>query len=411
MAHYTPWQQKIDRLKARRLLTLLLDGWEDKLRQSLYGSLAAEVKQHPIILALEDMTGKAMKAMEIGDARKIIAVTTDNPTFQNKYYWVLTVACFLHSMNTLLGEIFLHGPMKKILSKTTRIVSFFNSSHYWGGQLNDEAKKVGVTHKLKQNCETHFYALILQCLSPKKKINGQTPIAADVTKTVIRTPDYWNYLDQMVRTAKFIVDAIGNIENRDCNLAECMLELICDDMEFFIHAKSVFNHQFHSINTKYHTIALFLHPICPSGRPFKFMVKWKWNKVKANALIMDLKAYNLCHAPFAGSQADGLAWWENLPINSDTHPLKSFAIIILSIVPHAAEVEQLFSDLGGTQSAKCCNLSVGTFEALGKICIDTEVAKQLKTDFTFIPPLAAVSGDTLEGPESISLDDIDTEFA
>jgi len=102
--------EEVDRLKGRRLLTLLLDGWEDKLRRSLYGSLAAEVKQHPIVLALEDMTGvrgtadnlmatseKAMKAMEIGDAKKIVAVTTDNLTvmqsfrrkFQTKYYWVL----------------------------------------------------------------------------------------------------------------------------------------------------------------------------------------------------------------------------------------------------------------------------------------------------------------------------------
>jgi hypothetical protein len=143
---------------------------------------------------------------------------------------------------------------------------------------------------------------------------------------------------------------------------------------------------------------------------------------------------------------DGLSWWENLPINLETHPLKAFAIIILSIVPHAAEVERLFSDLGGTQSVKRCNLSVNTFQTLGKIRtnlryhihlknvadgkptrrrhahmhttelpgIDTDVAKQLETDFAFIPPLAAVFGDTscnLEGPKSISLDDIDAEFA
>jgi hypothetical protein len=52
-----------------------------------------------------------------------------------------------------------------------------------------------------------------------------------------------------------------------------------------------------------------------------------------------------------------------------------------------------------------------TTELLG---IDTDVAKQLETDFAFVLPLAAVSGDTscnLEGPESISLDDIDAEFA
>jgi len=173
--------------------------------------------------------------------------------------------------------------------------------------------------------------------------------------------------------------------------------------------------------------------------------QWRWSKAKADALVLDLKAYNLCHAPFAGGQADGLAWWENLPISSEKHPLKAFAIIVLSIVPHAAEVERLFSDLGGTQSVKRCNLSVDRFETLGKVQanlryhihlkniadgkptrrqhahmhttelpgINTEVAKQLETDFAFVPPLATVSGDTsynLEGPESMSLDDIDAEF-
>ncbi|KAG2071214.1 hypothetical protein BDR04DRAFT_1098589, partial [Suillus decipiens] len=96
-----------------------------------------------------------------------------------------------------------------------------------------------------------------------------------------------------------------------------------DDMELSAHAKSVFNCRFHSINTKYHTLTLFLHPMCHklavtqavSSCPFEFMVKvaleialqWKWSKAKANTLVMDLKAYNLCHTPFAGGQADGLA--------------------------------------------------------------------------------------------------------
>ncbi|KAG2144418.1 uncharacterized protein EDB93DRAFT_1087646, partial [Suillus bovinus] len=49
------------------------------------------------------------------------------------------------------------------------------------------------------------------------------------------------------------------------------------------------------------------------------------------------------------------------------HPLKALAITLLSIVPHAADVEHLFSDMGSTQSPKRCNLSVDTFEALAKI--------------------------------------------
>ncbi|KAG1750064.1 hypothetical protein EDB19DRAFT_1585149, partial [Suillus lakei] len=71
-------------------------------------------------------------------------------------------------------------------------------------------------------------------------------------------------------------------------------------------------------------------------------------------------------ASFSGGQTDGLAWWESLAVSADGHPLKALAITLLSIVPHAADVH-LFSDMGSTQSPKCCNLSVDTFEALAKI--------------------------------------------
>lgn len=103
-------QEEINRLKGHKRLTLLLDGWEDLLKQSLYGSLAVEVNQHPVVLSLDDMTGnrgnsdnlvsvtqKAMNKMEIGDGKNVIAITTDNPTvmqayqrkLQEHYPWIL----------------------------------------------------------------------------------------------------------------------------------------------------------------------------------------------------------------------------------------------------------------------------------------------------------------------------------
>lgn len=95
-----------------------------------------------------------------------------------------------------------------------------------------------------------------------------------------------------------------------------------------------------------------------------------------------------------------------------------------------------FSDLGTTQSVKCCNLSVKTFETLGKIHanlhylhdkkateankstsylhghmhtreetdIDLEVAHDLEENFAWVLPLSAEpahSDDSLAGPESI----------
>lgn len=102
--------EEITCLKQRRRLTLLIDGWEDLLKRSLYSILAAEVSQYPIVLSLQDMTGRrgsanalldvmqqALEAMEVAEAKNFIAVTTDNPTvmqafrrkFQAKFYWVL----------------------------------------------------------------------------------------------------------------------------------------------------------------------------------------------------------------------------------------------------------------------------------------------------------------------------------
>jgi hypothetical protein len=158
-----------------------------------------------------------------------------------------------------------------------------------------------------------------------------------------------------------------------------------------------------------------------------------------------MKQYYQCKGPFAGGQADGLDWWENLPISAESHPLKALAITILSIVPHTADVERLFSQLGGTQSVKRCNLAVDTFETLGKCCanyayhlyqrsraagkpihrrhahmhtradkgIHVDLANELEATFTWVPPLAAQAehpDDYLAGPESIDLDEIDAAF-
>ncbi|KAG1874433.1 hypothetical protein F4604DRAFT_1903922 [Suillus subluteus] len=109
-------------------------------------------------------------------------------------------------------------------------------------------------------------------------------------------------------------------------------------------------------------------------------------------------------------------------VSANRHPLKALAITLLSIVPLAADVERLFSDLGSTQSPKRCNLTVDTliFEALAKIRanlryhshqkalangrpirrrhahmytsarpgINVDVAADLEANFAWAPPLA-----------------------
>ena len=55
--------------------------------------------------------------------------------------------------------------MKPIITQATQIVTFFNNSHYWGGQLREEARRKGISTSLKPNCESRWYALVLHCMS------------------------------------------------------------------------------------------------------------------------------------------------------------------------------------------------------------------------------------------------------
>ena len=101
--------ETMERLQTCQSLTLLIDSWEDLLRRSLYGIVAAGVSEYPIILSLEDMSGqrgsaeklfqladRSLQKMEI-NPRQVLGVTTDDPTvmrafrrlFEEKYPWVV----------------------------------------------------------------------------------------------------------------------------------------------------------------------------------------------------------------------------------------------------------------------------------------------------------------------------------
>ncbi|KAH7925705.1 hypothetical protein BV22DRAFT_1010684, partial [Leucogyrophana mollusca] len=234
-----------------------------------------------------------------------------------------------------------------------------------------------------------------------------------------------------------------------------------DNVSFWTHAKSVFNRRFHKMDTRIHSLALFLHPMCrklaisqvASGRSYNFMLEtalsvahqWRWGEAEAKQIVYDLKEYYKFAGIFAGGQANALEWWESLPVTADQCPLKAMAIIIHSIVPHAADVERYFSGLGGTQTVQRCSLSVENFESLSKLRanyayhlyqidraagkpvhrkhahmhtrpepgIDTSVAAELEATFAWVPPLAPESdatNDYLAGPESITEEELMEAF-
>ncbi|THH17104.1 hypothetical protein EUX98_g9191 [Antrodiella citrinella] len=213
--------------------------------------------------------------------------------FQEKFHWVLVhqMSCALHNSNTTVGKICGYPEIKKVISNNARVVSFFSRSHYWGGQLNEVAKKAGITRSLQTHSDTRWYTLIKQAMSVKeyhyalnqiclrddaqKKTNGFSPVNADVVRIVCWEKDQWDLNEQLIRYAKPLVDMIGNLESRDASLADVMIELLkcartlqkmptydTDNLHFLQHTRTEFDKGFHLMNTDLAFFALFLHPLC-----------------------------------------------------------------------------------------------------------------------------------------------------
>jgi hypothetical protein len=232
-----------------------------------------------------------------------------------------------------------------------------------------------------------------------------------------------------------------------------------DSVEFSNEARLTLNREFHAVNTDLHWLALFLHPLCRKlaicsavhsrkltdaiAISLKITEQWKWSKGQAIKLVADLKKYFAGHAPFSGGKSNAREWWSCLIADSFDHPLKTLAICIHKIVPHAADVERLFSSLDGVQGTKRCRLTVSHMETLG--ILRNEYARQLHenalklgkathrkhahmhtlntpginaehvatlTDkWTWVPPLTATNNtEELQGFESITLEELDAAF-
>ncbi|KAJ7059921.1 ribonuclease H-like domain-containing protein [Mycena amicta] len=395
----------VDALQAmKRSGTFIYDGWEDELCRSLYGSAVGRVGEPTIIMGLQDVTGKrgsadkllkgaetAMTEMGIEDASCLLAVVTDNPNvmkafrnnFVRRYPWIIALACWAHQLNTLVREICRYAAAKSALQKANRTVSFFNGSHYWGGQLKIAALAENITCGLKKDCESCWYALIVLALSvwlhqtplsvlvarpdARKPADNLSPVNADVIHIVQDINDeFWPWIDR--------IRQLSTLDMKEDNTREFK--------DFVLHAKHVVDKRFRQMATPIHRLALFLHPLCRKlavvdARGFtlcdvkrtalEIAEKWGWTEGDGALLAADLGEYHACRAPFAGGRKDARGWWKTIAATDKAHPLKPFAIAILGLVPHSAEIERLFSSCNGIQSPKRNCLAVETFLKLAKV--------------------------------------------
>ncbi|KXN92181.1 hypothetical protein AN958_08634 [Leucoagaricus sp. SymC.cos] len=225
----------------------------------------------------------SLTSMGLEDGTKIIALVINNPIvmqvfqaqFKAKYYWIIMLPCLLYEINTTIGEITSFPTIKRVIAKCNKLVTFFNSSHYWGGQLSIEAANDRNDSIFTDKSISIPLGQLCLCSDAQHWQHGLSAVPNDIITTVLNDSEFWSQLGQLIKVTKPIVDAIGNLESCEANLADRMLKLIyctCkiiqisfdadeDDHDFWIHAKKVFNRRFYSMNTPIHSLALFLHPL------------------------------------------------------------------------------------------------------------------------------------------------------
>jgi hypothetical protein len=95
--------------------------------------------------------------------------------------------------------------------------------------------------------------------------------------------------------------------------------------------------------------------------------RWGWSQTAAEKLLDHLQQYRANQGIFEGGLPNTEDWWRHRPVTAEQCPLKAMAMILHAIVPHAAEIERLFSDLGKTQGDSRSNLNVTTIRSLGRL--------------------------------------------
>ncbi|KAF7357487.1 DUF659 domain-containing protein [Mycena sanguinolenta] len=172
------------------------------------------------------------------------------------------------------------------MQKANHIVSFFNGSHYWGGQLKITASAEKITCGLKKNYELRWYTLILLALSvllhqlalniliacsdARKVMAGFSTVNTDVV-AIVQDDSFWLWVEWAMAVACPFVDTIAECEGRSVTLADCMLQFLAaacklslldaKDTDDMAHACIVVDKCILKMATPIHCLALFLHPL------------------------------------------------------------------------------------------------------------------------------------------------------
>ncbi|GAQ90649.1 hypothetical protein KFL_006670070 [Klebsormidium nitens] len=326
------------------------------------------------------------------------------------------VECFMHAFALFIGSILGHQWAAPLISDAQRVVTHFRASHRCLALLNKLAKALGISRGLQTSNKTRFTS-VHNCL--QSVVENERALQAVVQqhpevftaprngtsnpKTIIQDRLLWPKLEALCNLLEPYSQVITAIQSRNATIADVARyflylgqqvkkvqanELL--PLDFKNHCVLTFNKRFKEMDHPILHLALFLHPYykAAADQRSQFLTisttaveLWKnygHSPAEVKQLMHEMVMYKAGEGPFglviAPETFDLRLWWQTVR-NKQYNTLAALALIIADIVPHAGDIERVFSMMGWMQNDKRNRLGTGTLELMAKVKVFHQVQK------------------------------------
>uniref|UniRef100_U9U4N9 HAT C-terminal dimerisation domain-containing protein n=1 Tax=Rhizophagus irregularis (strain DAOM 181602 / DAOM 197198 / MUCL 43194) TaxID=747089 RepID=U9U4N9_RHIID len=286
-------------------------------------------------------------------AEKFSAVVTDNAAnvrlarelVTQEYPKILNLRCIAHFINVITKSILDHSIATKILAACNTIAKFFKTSHIGHNLLSECAKNLEIKGGgLKCFIKTRWTSMY------------------EATYSIVRMKRALE--EVMTKHPEKITNAVVN------NL-----------VGFQQHAIQAFNKRWEEFDISLYLLAYFLHPKFRTNglkaRKYSLITSaasriWKSmgnNQNSCEDLYLQMRKYKFYLEPynekFKDEDETPILWW--LSTDDTKKYLQELALHVLSVTPHSASCERVFSTLGWIYGKHRLRLQTSKVESMAKI--------------------------------------------
>src|SRR6266850_1397973 len=429
------YNDMLEELSTVNDLTILLDGWTDVSGNSIYAYIGqtrdfvldiCHLKQRPSADQIRSQMFEVLNSLHLS-TRNILAITTDTPhvmeklrrDVSNEYPNILGIKCGLHIINLSIQRALKHDVLMDIFKKNQTIVNFFKSSHYWLSRLRDWMEENGVRKGLQTYTATRWYSAVQVAMSVEGVEEGlmvclgegfatQNPLPQKVS-SILQTPGHSTRTRLLVRLLKPLTDAIARLEKLSSSLDQTFIAIITSYRQvqqvaieheyqpWRVAVQSAISSVAKRFNHPLYFVALFLNPQWQTvalSRKYNaesitkevliLAKNFGFSKVQCIQIKSDIADY-LALVQARGKWDDSIdAWsWWNQQLRCQQ--LRLLALKLLTIRPHTAAVERLFSSLGLTKTTSRNRLGVEKLKMMALIRTRIQVQEEKRRSTRLFP--------------------------